>query len=52
MSLNQIDHIQTIFRHGIQNRIILPLEFRLIPIKRQKLKFAKEGGLKSKNVRK
>ena len=40
------------FRRDIQNQIILPLKFRLIPIKRQKFKFAKEGSLKSKNERK
>ena len=32
--------------------INLPLKFCLIPIKRQKFKFAKEGSLKSKNARK
>ena len=36
------NHIPTWY----SNRIVLPLKFRLIPIKRQKLIFAKEGGLK------
>ena len=29
MSLNQIDHIQVIFQHDIQNRAISPLKFPL-----------------------